>query len=105
MQSKFTISNTALKRLKKSEYKCYLIWFVAGVKVPVTMAEMQAPSVGLNWLKYLENKRMQLLQLVSLEQFKITQSYLKSSYPFPIELFPLYDVLEHRYSRPDRWGF
>jgi len=47
---------------------------------------------------------MQLLQLVSVEQFKVTQSYVKSNYPNPVELFPLHDVLEHRYCRLDSWG-
>ena len=65
---------------------------------------MRAPSVGINWLKYLENKRMQLLQLVSVEQFKVTQSYVKSNFVQPVELFPLHDVLEHRYCGLDRWG-
>jgi len=66
--------------------------------------EMRTPSVGINWLKYLENKRMQLLQLVSAEQFKVTQSYIKSNFVHPVELFPLHDVLEHRYCRLDSWG-
>jgi hypothetical protein len=62
---------------------------------------MRAPTVGINWLKYLENKRMQLLQLVSVEQFKVTQSYIKSNYASHVGLFPLRDVLEHRYCRLD----
>jgi hypothetical protein len=47
---------------------------------------------------------MQLLQLVSLEQFKVTQSYVKRNFVHPVELFPLHDVLEHRYCRLDSWG-
>jgi len=65
---------------------------------------MRAPSLGINWLKYLENKRMQLLQLVSAEQFKLTQSYIKSNRMQPVGLFPLHDILEHRYCRLDCWG-
>jgi hypothetical protein len=65
---------------------------------------MRAPSVGINWLKYLENKRVQLLQLVSVEQFKVTQSCVKSNSVQPVELFSLHDVLEHRYCRPDTQG-
>jgi len=47
---------------------------------------------------------MQLLQLVSSEQFKVTQSYIKSNFVQPVQLFPLHDVLEHRYCRLDSWG-
>jgi hypothetical protein len=65
---------------------------------------MRAPSVGISWLIYLENKRIQLLQLVSVEQFNVTQSYVKTNFMQPVELFPLHDVLEHRYCRPDSWG-
>jgi len=39
---------------------------------------------------------MQLLQLVSVEQFKVTQSYAKCNFPLQVKLFPLHDVLEHR---------
>lgn len=66
------------------------------VKVPLSVEEMRAPSVGINWLKYLENKRIQLLQLVSVEHFRVTQSYEKSDCALQVELFPLHDVLEHR---------
>jgi hypothetical protein len=63
---------------------------------------MQIPLVGSNWLKYLEKKRMQLLQLVSDEQFIVTRSYVKNNLATPVELFPLYDVLESRYCCKDR---
>jgi hypothetical protein len=76
-------------------------FFVSVVKVP-SLEEMQMPSVGSNWLKYLEKKRMQLLQLVSAEQFTVTHSYVKKNNPAPVELFPLYDVLEHRYWHEDK---
>jgi hypothetical protein len=69
---------------------------LTAVKVPLLVEEMRAPSVGITWLKYLENKRMHLLQLVSAEQFKVTQSYIKSNFVHPVELFPLHDILEHR---------
>jgi hypothetical protein len=98
------ISNSAWKGLKTTEYKRGFNWFVSVVKVPLSVEEMRAPSVGINWLKYLENKRIQLLQLVSVEHFRVTQSYEKSDCALQVELFPLHDVLEHRYCKPDRWG-
>ncbi|XP_069689302.1 uncharacterized protein [Periplaneta americana] len=65
------------------------------VKVP-ELEEMQTPSVGTNWLLYLEKKRMHLLQLVCEEQFTVTQSYIKKNFSSGVELFPLYNVLEYR---------
>jgi hypothetical protein len=101
---KLTISNSAWKGLKTTGYKCDFTCFVSVVKVPLLVEEMRGPSVGINWLKYLENKRLHLLQLVCAEQFRVTQSYVKSSCASQVELFPLHDVLEHRYCRPDTWG-
>jgi hypothetical protein len=75
--------------------------FVSVVKVPL-LEEMQMPSVGTNWLRYLENKRIQLLHLVSAEQLTVTRSYVKNNISSPVELFPLYDVLEHRYWHKDK---
>lgn len=68
---------------------------LTSVKVPL-LEEMLKPSVGINWLRYLEKKRIQLLQLVSDQQFIVTRSYAKKNLAIPVELFPLYDVLEHR---------
>lgn len=93
-----------MESAKNSLIEMWLIWFVSAIKVPLLVEEMRAPSVGINWLKYLENKRMQLLQLVSVEQFKVTQSYMKSNFGHPVELFPLHDVLEHRYCSRDTQG-
>jgi hypothetical protein len=82
-------------------HNCACDWLVSAVKVPL-LDEMSTSSVGIRWLKYLEKKRIQLLQLVSDQQFTITRSYTKSNLASSVKLFPLYDVLEHRYCHKDR---
>jgi hypothetical protein len=81
--------------------KCGCVWLVSAVKVPC-LEEMPTPSDFINWLRYLEKKRIQLLQLASDQQFILTRLCAKKNLSMPVELFPLYDVLEHRYFHEDR---